>query len=170
MARREDGPGIVKSELLEQLRARVDAELSAATAAQRATQAGATHEESRAEDPKDTRGLEATYLARGLAERVVALQNASVYLKGLELRSFGSDDEIAVTALVTLQAGPPSPPRTCFIVPLTGGFRIGVAGVEVATLTPTSPLGRALLGKVEGDEVEIQTPEGGYTASIARVR
>ena len=46
--------------------------MSALTASQKTVQSGAIHEETRQEDPKDTRAIEATYLARGLAERVVA--------------------------------------------------------------------------------------------------
>ena len=59
-----------KNELIEALRARVTAELRTLRESQRAAQEGATHEETRQEDPKDTRAIEAQYVSRGLAERV----------------------------------------------------------------------------------------------------
>jgi hypothetical protein len=51
---------IDKAELLEKLRAQVTADLARAAQAQRETQQGATHEEARPENDKDTRALEAS--------------------------------------------------------------------------------------------------------------
>ena len=58
-----------KSRALARVRARISELLAGMTQSQKGTQAGAVHEETRAEDPKDTRATEASYLARGLAGR-----------------------------------------------------------------------------------------------------
>ena len=65
-----------KTEILRLLRESVSADLTTMSAAQRAVVDGATHEENRPENDKDTRALEQSYLARGQAQRVVELQHA----------------------------------------------------------------------------------------------
>ena len=64
-----------KARVLDALRLRTRQSLERLIASQQATQAGATHEETQPENDKDTRAIEATYLARGLAERVESLEN-----------------------------------------------------------------------------------------------
>ena len=41
---------------------------------------------------------------------------------------------------------------------------------SVGGVSPDSPVGRALLGKAEGDEVEIEAPRGSWRATIVSVR
>ena len=160
---------IDKVQLLASLRSRLATELESATTAQQSTQAGAVHEESRPEDPKDTRALEATYLARGLAERVVMLQNAKIFLEGLQPRAFGDEDEIAVGAVVALQDEASGVLSHYFIAPIVGGWKVRVGALEVTTLTPTAPLGRALVGMYCDDPVEIHTPSGVRNCVIREV-
>ncbi len=50
--------------------ARMAADLDRLETSQRATQDGATHSETKADSDKDTRAIEAQYLARGLGMRV----------------------------------------------------------------------------------------------------
>jgi transcription elongation factor GreA len=38
------------------------------------------------------------------------------------------------------------------------------------TVSPTSPLGAALLGRRAGDEVDVQAPKGGWKATIVEIR
>ncbi len=44
------------------------------------------------------------------------------------------------------------------------------ADVSVGTLSVTSPLGRALIGKEEGDEIQVKTPGGIRNLEIVEVR
>lgn len=44
------------------------------------------------------------------------------------------------------------------------------ADLEHGQISLTSPIGRALIGKHEGDEVEVQTPGGTRTYEIVKVR
>src|SRR5882724_7687093 len=127
-------PGVDKSEILRLLRASVSADLATMSAAQRTVVDGATHEENRPENAKDTRALEQSYLARGQAQRVVELQDALNQLKALELRDFSAGSAIALSALVTVDDG-----RELvhyFIAPAGGGLRIELEGVEVRVVTP----------------------------------
>lgn len=157
-----------KAEALRVLRELVAQDLARAIDAQLETQRGATHEEAKPENDKDTRALEATYLARGLAERVAALENASGALAALKLRDFGADAPIALGAIVILSAEQ-GPPARYFVVPAAGGLKLQVGGRALTTITPEAPLGRALLGAYEGDEVTVQTPQGARTLEIERV-
>jgi transcription elongation GreA/GreB family factor len=159
--------GIDKREILKLLRDRVSADLATMSAAQRVVVDGATHEENRPENDKDTRALEQSYLARGQAQRVVELQDALNLLKALELRAFSPESAIALGALVALDDG--GDLVLYFISPAGGGVRVSVAGAEVRIITPQSPIARALLGKREGDDLELRTPQGTRECSIASV-
>ena len=68
-----DALGTFKQRAFAAVRERLIEELHAVARSQESTQAGAIHEETRAEDAKDTRAIEAQYLARGLAERAETL-------------------------------------------------------------------------------------------------
>lgn len=160
---------IDKIQVMNLLREKLAADLQALTASQQAAQAGATHEESRQEDPKDTRAIEATYLARGLAERVEAMRETLALISRLTIAQFGDDDPVAVTALLAIEE-PDGVQSIYLIVPRVGGERLSVAGATVRTLTPLSPLGRALLGKQVGDAVSLDLPGRRLQAEIRWLR
>jgi len=44
------------------------------------------------------------------------------------------------------------------------------ADIQAGTLSVTSPLGKALIGKEEGDEVKVQTPKGGRNFQVVEIR
>jgi transcription elongation GreA/GreB family factor len=157
-----------KARILSLLRARVAEDLATMSAAQRAVVDGATHEENRPENDKDTRALEQSYLARGQAQRVVELQDALNKLKALELREFSASSAIALCALVTVDDGREL--AHYFIAPAGGGLRIELEGVEVRVVTPQAPIAQALLGKHEGDDLDLRTPQGVTELSISSVR
>jgi hypothetical protein len=143
-----------KAALLRQLVLELDQEIARALAQAEATRRGATHEEARAENDKDTRALEQSYLARGQAQRVVDLESDRKRIAFAELRSFGEDDHIALSALVELQAE--EGVRYCFLLPAAGGRRLEHAGLRVEVVTPEAPLGRALIGRQSGDEIQLR--------------
>ena len=87
-----------KALIVAELRQLLHADLEAVAASQQETQAGATHEESKPENDKDTRALESSYLARGLARRVGELQEAATLLEALVPRTFGDEAPIALSA------------------------------------------------------------------------
>jgi transcription elongation GreA/GreB family factor len=157
-----------KGKLLAALRAQLSAELARSKARALDAAEGATHEENRAEGDKDMRSTEASYVARGHAERTQKLEQALIQLGALELREFGPKAMIGTSALLELRHR--NQVLYYFLVPAAGGEKLAFAGVEVQTITPTSPLGAALLGLVEGDEAEVSSPQGIRIYEIIRVR
>jgi transcription elongation GreA/GreB family factor len=144
---------VAKAALKSELIARLSETLEVARAAHASALEGATHAEARPENDKDTRGLEQSYLARGQALRVAELEAAVADVMSLALRTFGAGDPIAMSALVAVEEE--GDERLMFLAP-SGGGSVLASGVQV--VTPTSPLGRALLGKRVDDEVEVKLP------------
>jgi transcription elongation GreA/GreB family factor len=139
----------LKAELVDQL----TLALASAERAHAAAIEGATHTEARSENSKDTRGLEQSYLARGQAQRVAELAAAVADVGALALRRFGAVDPVALGALVTVEED--GIRHRWFLAPGGGGSELAGA---IAVVTPSSPLGRALIGKRIDDEVEVRLP------------
>ena len=106
----------------------------------------ATSAESKAENKYDTRSLEASYLARGQAERILALrrevaffQRASEQPQGPPLLAVEEEDRT----------------RWFLLAPLGGGRRVEIQHETVFVLTPQSPLGRQLVDAWEDDEIQL---------------
>ena len=143
-----------KEELLEQLSAVLESRVADFTRIARETARGATHEEAKPEDDKDTRALEQTYLARGQAERVAVAEHELQLFRSMKRRAWESDEPIASGALVTL-TDESETERSFLLLPLGAGLKLEKAGIPVQVITPTSPLGEALLGQAEDDSVEV---------------
>jgi transcription elongation GreA/GreB family factor len=134
----------------DELVAQLEAQLATARAAHAAAIEGATHPEAKAENDKDTRGLEQSYIARGQAQRVAELEAAIDAVKAMQLRTFGDDAAVAISALVVVDEDGDA--HRYWLAPHGGGATL--AG-DVSVVTLGSPLGRALLGKHAGDEIEL---------------
>src|SRR5690242_6220866 len=91
---------IDKRALIADLRAHLASELDASQRRALDAAEAATHEENRPENDKDMRSTEASYIARGQAERVRDMEQALVVLQSLPLRDFGDADPIASSAIV----------------------------------------------------------------------
>lgn len=160
-------PDLDKKSLLESLKARLEAELKSAQKRAKDAAEGATHEENRAEGDKDMRATEASYVARGQAGRASEMEEAFLRVSTLELLPFKPGARIAISALIELELG--GKRLHYFLVPAVGGERLRQGDVEVQTLTPQSPLGRALLGLTEGDEAELPGREPGAARRVYEV-
>jgi len=156
---------VTKETLRAELLAALEAALVTARAAHATAIEGATHPEAKAENDKDTRGLEQSYLARGVAQRVADLEAAVHDVGRLVLRAFSRTDPVALTALVTIDEDGET--ETLFIAPAGGGTMLS-GGVQV--VTTSSPLGRALLGKRVDDDVELKLPGKTREFSITEIR
>lgn len=148
-----------KSALLTQLTQQLETALRVATAAQQTTVAGATHEESKPENDKDTRALESSYLARGQARRVEELTEALAAVRAIALRRFGTEQAIAASALVELE-NEAGQLEVLWLLPAAGGLELSAGDERITTITTYSPLGQALLGARAGDAVELMVPSG----------
>jgi transcription elongation GreA/GreB family factor len=150
----------LKAELLELL----GVHLETLERAHRAVCEGATHEEAKPENDKDTRALEQSYLARGQAARIDELRASIAGVAALALRSF-EDRPIALGALVVLDED--GAESTLLLAPGGGGARLADGRVQV--VTPPSPLGRALLGKQAGEQVEMVVAGKTRTMTVLRI-
>jgi transcription elongation GreA/GreB family factor len=159
--------GIDKARAFEQLEAQLREQLEAAMASHRLTHDGVTHEESRPENDKDTRALEASYLARGQAQRVAELSGALGRVTSIELRAFAPQDPVSLGCLVEIEDDDGS--DWYFVAPAGGGLRLVVDEISLTVVTPDSPVGRALVGRRVGDDVDIKTPQGARECSVVRV-
>jgi transcription elongation GreA/GreB family factor len=138
-----------KGDLIKKIIEHLNAELALYFRAARAAHAEATHEQSKAENKYDTRGLEASYLARGQSKQAAEIGAAIRQFETISPRSFGAKEPIDVGALVELES---KQERTLYFVgPCAGGTEVTFAKNEVLVITPQSPLGRELIGKKQGD-------------------
>jgi hypothetical protein len=160
----------LKRSLIQQLQADLAEEIAALTRAANSAREAATHEENRPENDKDTRAVEAAYLAGAQADRVRDMERISNALEFLPLRIFGAHEPIASAALIELDLGGDAERRSpadagkhklhCFMAPQGGGMKVELYGKEIQVITPQSPLGQALLGKSMGDVIELRTQRG----------
>lgn len=143
---------ISKEALKDELVRLVEADLAALEKAQQATVAGATHSEAKAENDKDTRALEQTYLARGQAMRVEDTREGLARIRTMPLKRFSDEMPIAAGALITAEDDDGK--HLFFMAPFGGGVKL--LGGRVQVVTPKSPLGAVLLGKLPDDEAEVK--------------
>ncbi|MDB6066370.1 MAG: hypothetical protein JWR26_2578 [Pedosphaera sp.] len=138
-----------KNQLLKQIVASLTENLGVLERAARASHAEATHESSKAENKYDTRGLEAAYLAGGQARQVKEIMDAIALYDSMVAKDFGPTDPIDLTALVELDTDGVS--STYFIGPKSGGLEFKHQRKEIILITPQSPLGQNLMGKMQGE-------------------
>ena len=146
---------INKAAIVSALLAKIQEELDLMTEQAQATAAGATHEESRAENDKDTRGLEASYLARGQAQRAKELEADFRRVQYMPLETFDDASKIATSALVTLMSDADEE-MLVFLAPAGGGTCVAMGGKDVRVVTPQSPLGQLLVGQTIDDTVDLK--------------
>src|SRR3954468_23329839 len=146
-----------KQAIVKDLREQLAREIATLSASALAAREAATHEEAKPENDKDTRAIEAAYLAGAQAERVRELERVANALEFLALRDFDDNDTVALTAIVALEH---EGARTFyFISPVAGGMRARMGDVEVQVITPQSPMGQALVGRTVGEVVDVRKRE-----------
>jgi transcription elongation GreA/GreB family factor len=153
-----------KQVLFAELVALLTSDLETALRAERAAQEAATHEEAKPENDKDTRALEQSYLARGQSKRTEELRVGLGQTEAIAAKLPPKGGPIALGTLV--EAEEEGDAIWFLMAPARGGTKLG-ASVQV--VTPSSPLGRALLGKHEGDDVDVAVAKGTRALSIVRV-
>lgn len=147
--------------LKEELLGLLEQTLSTLEAAHADAREGATHEQAKPENDKDTRALEQSYLARGQAMRIETLK-AGIAALGTMSLSEGVVGRVGALISAEEEDGE----VWFFLAPEGGGTKLK-GGVQV--VTPASPLGQALLGKREGDEVELKLAGKTRVLSVTEV-
>jgi len=141
--------------LQQQVVKRLAEDLLQAEQAVRAAHETATHEENIAENKYDTLGLEAAYLATGQVRRAEAIRQALANWHQFRPRPYDVRKGVQLGALVCLVGFDDK--QQHFFLGLAGGSMKLLSGTQfVQVISSEAPLGRAMLGKCEGDEVSIQ--------------
>jgi transcription elongation GreA/GreB family factor len=142
-----------KRAIIKKIIARLTEELHVYFRAAQFSRAEATHESSKSESKYDTRGLEASYLARGQSKQAAEIEAAIAEFERLPVKKFGVDEPIGLGALVELDhVGEKS---FYFIGPRAGGTEVLHDQREILVITPQSPLGEQLVGKKTGDQPQL---------------
>ena len=93
---------------------------------------------------------------QGLLE--ARIRNLRARLDGAEIVEDAGSDVVGIGSIVDIEGD--AGQRLTVEISAVGG---------AGTVSPTSPLGTALLGRKTGDSVEVQAPKGSWTATVARI-
>ena len=134
-----------KRVILEQIVQKLINERELLFRAARAAHFEATDEQSKAENKYDTRGLEASYLARGQARKVKEVEQAIEEFRELDVREMDPTGSVQLGTLVQLTNAKGE--SLYFLGPRAGGMEVEHEGHEILVITPQSPLGQQLIGQ-----------------------
>ncbi|MGK0442776.1 MAG: transcription elongation GreA/GreB family factor [Pseudohongiellaceae bacterium] len=137
--------------IIEQLQRELD---TAAEASQQA-HASATHSENVADNKYDTLAVEAAYLAHGQSLRIIELQQSIARYQHFKRPNIRPISSIEMGALVCIE-DEQGMQRSVFIGPAAGGLRIETGEGIIQVISPSTPLGNALMDKQLDDEVTFQ--------------
>jgi transcription elongation GreA/GreB family factor len=138
-----------KRALIRKIVAQLTSDLETYVRAARAAHAEATHEQSKAENKYDTRGLEASYLAHGQSRQAAEIEAAIGSFQRLDGRNYAPGEAVDLGALVEVEAG--GERSLYFIGQKSGGTEVVQEKRPVLVVTPQSPLGGQLMGRKQGD-------------------
>lgn len=158
-----------KSLLQQQVLERLAEDLQQAEQAARTAHETATHEENIAENKYDTLGLEAAYLATGQARRADAIRQAMARWRLFRPGAYDASQGIQIGALVCL-VDPDDRQQQFFLGPGGGSMKLTLGDQTVHVISGEAPLGRAMLGKFEGDEVSVQVAPARQLFEVLAVR
>ncbi len=157
-----------KRALIKKIIAKLADELETYFRAAQFSRAEATHESSKAENKYDTRGLEASYLARGQSKQATEIKSAIAEFEKLPARKFAAEEPVDLGALVELEQ---EGECNCYFVgPRAGGTEIVHDKREILVITPQSPLGAQLIGKRTGEPWLLTTGGAKRPAKIISVK
>lgn len=140
-----------KARLRTAILSRLQEELAVISAGAESSRAEATDAENRQEGRYDMRAQMAAYLAAGQAKAAAELGEAIAAYQALAADPFPAGAAAGVGALVTVESNGKS--ATFFLGPLRGGLEVVLGDETVTVVTPSSPLGRQLLGRKAGDTI-----------------
>jgi transcription elongation GreA/GreB family factor len=156
-----------KQQVLQRIIEKLEIDLDVAVRAAQTAYETATHEENIAENKYDTLGLEASYLAAGQARRVEEIRLALTAYRNLVLKPFDDHRGIQPGDLISLESAN-GVQQTLFLGPDAAGLKISLGETLVTVITAKAPLGQNLVGKFDGDELEITVNGGRQSFDIIR--
>ena len=154
--------------LQQQVLERLAEDLLQTEQAARVAHEAATHEENIAENKYDTLGLEASYLATGQARRADAIRQAIANWRQFRPHPYDVSRGIELGALVCLvDSG--GKQQQVFLGPDGGSMKLLSGAQLVQVISGDAPLGRAMLGKCEGDEGSMEVAPSRQQFEVLRV-
>lgn len=159
---------ISKSAIVKQVIKQLGEELDTLAGVSRAMHADASDEQNKAEDQYDTRGLETSYIASSQARQATATEEALAAYQQLKLVKFTDKTPIDLTALVELESR--GERMQYFLGPKSGGMEIKSGKQEILVITPESPIGQHLVGKIAGQRFKLDTHRPPLEFQIISIR
>ena len=156
-----------KQKLISQIVAKLEGELLGLNQAVKTAYEAATHEENKAEDQHDTRGLEASYLAGAQAARAMELEQLLSFFRTYPAGELEPRISVGPGSLVELDRD--GKRMLYFLVTQGGGTSVQIESRSVQVVSFRAPMGEALLGKKSGEEVELETPTGSREYTVISV-
>jgi transcription elongation GreA/GreB family factor len=156
-----------KEAIIEKIIAALESELEGYTRSARAAHADATDEQSKAENKYDTRGLESSYLARGQSRQALDVIQAIQQYRSLAVRQFSAQEPINIGAVVELERQ--GERLVYFVGQSAGGTEVDWEGQAVLVITPQSPMGHQLIGRKQGERLQIKVGGSSNTYRVAAV-
>lgn len=132
----------------------------------------ATNDQSVAETQYDTLAIEQSYLAEGQSRRVDEIRYAIKRLQNIPLAALQKKPQINIGSVVQLEKDIDKQ-QWFFLAPAAGGYRCKLAmqsnTINIVVITPQSPIGAAMMGKVLDDEISIQIADKNIADFITMV-
>jgi transcription elongation GreA/GreB family factor len=125
-----------------------------------------------AETQYDTLAIEQSYLAEGQSRRVDEIKYAIKRLESIPAEALKPKQQINIGSVVQLEKDIDKQ-QWFFLAPVAGGYRCKLViqndTINIVVITPESPLGAALMGKMLDEEVNIKIAEKNITDFITNV-
>lgn len=125
----------------------------------------ATSDELKSEGKYDTRAIEAKYLLDAQRKRAHELEEEIRLLQELEFHE--NTREIALGSLIQLEHN--GTKNWHFLSTAQGGKILQVDELTILIISVFSPLGSELMGQLEGEGFELETPKGIRSYEILRI-
>jgi len=141
-----------KQEVINLIIIQLEANISVAQQAVDVARDTATHADCLGSSKYETMGLEASYLAQGQGTRLLEVERSLEYFENLTMADQAT--LVGLSSLVALNDEQGNH-QLLWLAAEAGGLKVQWGETEVTVITPRSPLGRALMGKVAGDEIAV---------------
>ena len=141
-----------KAAILALIVERLRADLKAVEQAVAIARDTATHPDAQGSSRYETMGLEASYLAHGQGKRLLEVERALAHFT--QQKPPEDSGTIGLSSLVML-SDEGGNEQMLWLASDAGGLKVQYGTAMITVITPKSPLGKALIGKTEGDSVAL---------------
>lgn len=159
-----------KREIFEKILAALGELRDTAEKAREAAQKEANSHVGAMESRYDTFKEEAQYEAAAQEKRTVEYRNGMSLITALMLSSdFNQPSTVARVGTIVRVVNDSEEQKHYILSPSGGGVEVSHEGINYFTLTPESPLGKEIIGREIGDEIELKIRKATITYSIEEI-